>query len=285
MKITNRDKKLFLKLASHGMLSTKQATRLIFNAIASTTVLRRLRILEENYFLKRITGLNSYEVLWVLTEKGANEVSVSVPKKNWSKNILEHDYKLLSLRLKLEKAGIARSWIPEHEIRSLIYKKYGLQEGKQKLIPDGLMGTVAIELELTLKNQSRIKEIVSRYQDKKELTAVWYIASSQSILKSFFREWSNHKGFNHSLKLYGSLLEDVLDDPLEATVFREGTACKIKDLWKIQAAHPPAQSVSNQIPASREEEKRVTQQDQKKKEENFLQQKAVVITDLTLPTL
>jgi hypothetical protein len=285
MKITSRDKQLFLKLASHGMLSTKQATTIIFNSIASTTVLRRLRLLEENYFLKRVSGLDSHEVLWVLTEKGANTVGVSVPKKNWSKNILDHDYKLLSLRLELEKTGIAKSWIPEHEIRSLIYKKYGLQEGKQKLIPDGLMGTVAIELELTLKNQSRIKEIVGRYQEKKELSAVWYIASGQSILKSFFREWSNHKGFNQSVKLYGSLLEDVLEDPLEATVFREGTPCKIKDLWRIQAAHSPAQSVSNQLPANIEEVRRVNQQDQTKKEEYFLQQKAVVITDHTLPTL
>jgi DNA-binding Lrp family transcriptional regulator len=285
MRITNRDKQLFLKLASHGMLSTKQATTFIFNSITPTTVLRRLRLLEENYFLKRITGLDSHEVLWVLTEKGANTVGVSVPKKNWSKNILEHDYKLLSLRLELEKAGVAKSWIPEHEIRSLIYKKHGLQEGKQKLIPDGLMGTVAIELELTLKNQGRIKEIVNRYHEKKELTAVWYIASGQSILKSFFNEWKSHQGFSQSLKLYGSLIEDVLEDPLNATVFRKGTSCKIRDIWRIQTAHSPAQSVSNQFPANSVEEKRVNQQDQKEKEEYFLLQKTVVITDLTLPTL
>ena len=284
MIITKRDKQLFLKLASHGMLSTKQATTFIFNSIASTTVLRRLRILENNNYLKRIKGLDSHEVLWVLTEKGANAVGASVPKKSWSKNILEHDYKLLCLRLRLEKAGVAQSWIPEHEIRSLIYKKYGLQEGKQKLIPDGLMGTVAIELELTLKNQNRIKEIVSRYQEKKELSAVWYVASGQSILNSFFREWRNHQGFNNSLKLYGSLLEEVLADPLEATVFREGSVSKIKDIWSIRAAHSPAQGVSIQRNKNSDEDNRLTQQNQKNKVENFLQQKAVLITDPTHPT-
>jgi hypothetical protein len=285
MIITQRDRELFLKLSSHGMLSTKQVTTLIFNSIASTTVLRRLRILEEHYYLKRIIGLDSHEILWVLTEKATSTICVSVPKRSWSKNILEHDYKLLCLRLRLEKAGIAQAWIPEHEIRSLIYKKYGLREGKQKLIPDGLMGTVAIELELTLKNQGRIKEIVSRYHEKKELSAVWYIASGQSILKSFFREWKNQQGSNKSLKLFGSLLEDVLADPLEATVFKEGTACKIKDLWKIQTAQSPAQVVSIHRIAKSDEADRVTQENLNTKEEYFLQQKAVVITDLTLPTL
>lgn len=244
MIVTQRDRDLFHKLASYGMLSTKQANTLIFNTIASTTVLRRLRILEEHHYLKRITGLDSHEVLWVLTEKAATTICVLVPKKSWSKNILKHDFKLLSLRLKLESTRVAQSWIPEHEIHSLVYKKFGLREGKQRLIPDGLMGTVAIELELTLKNQRRIKETVDRYHEKKELTAVWYIASTQTILNSVFREWRKHKRVNSSLKLYGSLLEDVLADPLEATVFREDHPCKVKELWRSSAAHFPAHEVS-----------------------------------------
>jgi hypothetical protein len=293
MIITKRDNQLFQKLSTHGMLSTKQATTFLFNSIARTTVLRRLRILEANYYLKRITGLDGHDVLWVLTDKGANAAGVSTPKKSWSKNILQHDYKLLSLRLELEKAGIAQTWIPEHEIRSLIYKKYGLQEGKQKLIPDGLMGidamgkfgSVAIELELTLKNQNRIKDIVSRYQEKKDLSAVWYIASSQSILKSFFREWRNHQRFNRPLKLYGSLFEEVIKNPAEATVFSEGNACMIKDIWRIRPAHTPAHGVSIQQFANTDTEDRVTHENQTNKMEYLFQQKAVVINELTLPTL
>lgn len=52
--------------------------------------------------------------------------------------------------------------IPEHEIRSKVYKKFGLRDAKNKLIPDGLMGvevnekkvSVAIELELVGGSQS-----------------------------------------------------------------------------------------------------------------------------------
>ena len=195
MVITKRDLLLFRKLAGYGMLSTKQVTSNVFQSIATTTVLRRLRTLEANNYLKRITGLESQEVLWVITERGAEVAVVQLPKRHWSKNMLDHDHKLLSLRLELEKCGVAQSWIPEHEIRSLIFKKYGLKDAKQKLIPDGLMGieakgikaSVAIELELTLKNQGRIKEIVKRYQEKKDLSAVWYIAESKDSVRKQHR--------------------------------------------------------------------------------------------------
>lgn len=85
--------------------------------------------------------------------------------------MLEHDHKLLSLRLILERLGIVKSWTAEHQIRSMIYKKYSLREAKNKLIPDGLMEatiknyseTVAIELELNLKNKDRYQKIIYAY--------------------------------------------------------------------------------------------------------------------------
>ena len=222
MVITNRDILLFKKLSSYGMLSTKQITHNIFQAIAKTTVLRRLRFLEQGHYLKRITGLETEGLLWILTDKGAETASVPLPKRNWSKNMLDHDYKLLCLRLSLEQSGVAKSWIPEHEIRSLIFKKYPIKEAKQKLIPDGLMGvdlnvkrsSVAIELELTLKNQSRINEIVKRYQEKKDLSAVYYFAASNLILKSVRKIWNSHQEFNSTIRLSCFLLDDVMKNPL-----------------------------------------------------------------------
>lgn len=222
MVLTNRDRELFRRLSNYGMFSTKQIAENIFAGIATTTVLRRLRSLEASHYIKRVTGLETQEILWVLTEKGADSAAVLIPKRNWSKNMLEHDHKLLSLRLILEKCGVAQSWIPEHEIRSLIFKKYKLKEAKQKLIPDGLMVietngkklSLAIELELTLKNKNRLKEIVKRYQEKKDLAGVCYFARSKSILTSVFHEWNGQSDFNKSMKLYGFLFEDIMKDPL-----------------------------------------------------------------------
>jgi hypothetical protein len=213
---------------------------------------------------------------------------VQLSKRHWSKNMLNHDHKLLSLRLELEKCGVAQSWIPEHEIRSLIFKKYGMKEAKQKLIPDGLMGveakgnkaSVAIELELTLKNQGRIKEIVKRYQEKKDLSAVWYIAESKSILNSLFREWINHQGINKSIRLYGSLFEDVIKNPAEAIIYGEGNALKVKDIWNVQPAHSSAQGVSTLLTLSTEQKTRTTQENHLNKIEVPFPKSALSITDL-----
>ncbi len=236
--------------------------------------------------------MESQEVLWVLTERGAEMACVQLPKRNWSKNMLEHDHKLLNLRLELEKCGIAQSWIPEHEIRSLIFKKYGLREAKQKLIPNGLMGveannkkiTVAIELELTLKSQGRMREIINRYHEKNDLTAIWYIAEGQAILNSVFREWINHQGFNKSIKLYGSLFEDVINNHAEAIIYDGQNSLKVKELWSVRPAHSSAHGVSTFNSLSVEQEMRITQENHLNKIELNFPKSALSITDPTPPT-
>ena len=174
MTITPRDRKLFRHLSNYGMLTTKHINEIIFDGIATTTVLRRLRMLEEERFLKRLTGLESQDVLWTITDKAALLGEGEQFKRYWNKNSLDHDFKLLNLRLALERQGIAKSWIPEHEIRFLVFKKYGIKAAQKMLVPDGLMITevqstkvsVAIELELSLKNKDRLKNIFFRYLEK-----------------------------------------------------------------------------------------------------------------------
>ncbi len=100
-------------------------------------------MLEDKKFIQRLLGLESQDVLWVLLPKGAEAAGLAIPKRHWSKNLLEHDYKLISLRLNLEDSGIAHSWIPEHLIRANIFRKNDFKTAKEKLIPDGLMATVA----------------------------------------------------------------------------------------------------------------------------------------------
>ncbi len=251
MVITDRDLDLFRKLSDYGILSTKLVKNLVFNSIATTTVLRRLRCLEERFYLKRILGLESQETLWTLTEKAADLAEVLMPKRHWSKTMLEHDFKLLNLRLALEGSEVSHSWLPEHEIRSSVFKKNGIRGIKDKLIPDGLMGievdgkrlSVAIELELTLKNKDKLKQIVRKYQDTGGLHAVWYIAPTASILNAVFQEW--HKGFGSDrFYFYASYLEDVMKNPLRAKLMGEKPHRLVREAWSIKPAHPPAQGVS-----------------------------------------
>lgn len=251
MVITSRDRKLLLKLHSCGMLTTNQLNMVVFNNIAVTTVLRRLRILEKKNLIKRIEGLSTTEMLWVLTEKGAALVSVKLVKRRFSKSLLEHDYKLVSLRLALEGNGIAHSWTPEHEIRSMVYKKYGLRDAQERLIPDGLMGvrvndkmvSVAVELELTLKNRMKLKEIVRRYRLKNETFAVWYIVSSKMIIDQVYRLWVDRGGYT-PIKIFFSYYDDVIKNPLRATLYNGESPKIIEEYFGILPAQETAHRVS-----------------------------------------
>lgn len=256
MILTPRDREIFKHLSNYGMLATKHIKKLFFSGIATTTVLRRLRILEDEKFIRRLHGLESKEALWIMTDKAAQLTGVVQFKRLWNKNLLVHDFKLLELRLVFESLGIAKSWIPEHEIRHLIFKKYAVKEAKMKLVPDGIMITktqakevsVAIELELNLKSKERIKEIVHRYRDKKDITYLWYICQTDSIAKSIGENWKRYTSSLTPIKLCTSILEDVMKNPLDARVFNESGSIALRELWPppttAQDAHIHAQDVS-----------------------------------------
>jgi hypothetical protein len=230
------------------MLSTKQVGQSFFSGVANTTVLRRLRLLEASFYVRRILGLESQEVLWVLTIKGASEASVSLPKRHWSKNMLEHDFKLLSLRLAMEDVWIAKSWMPEHIIRSSIFEKYGLREAKNKLVPDGFMAvevdgiqqSIAIEVELTFKSRKRYQETFRRYSEKKGISGVWYLGKDKGILNQVRRNWYSS---NREVPLYCSFIDEVLQNPLEARLLNRNGHELIKKLWR-SSVPASAQGVS-----------------------------------------
>lgn len=271
--ITARDVELFKKLSKYGMLSTKQVGQLVFKSIATTTVLRRLRLLEAGFYVKRIRGLESQDVLWVLQNRGAILAEVEVPKRHWSKNMLSHDFKLLSLRLALEASGISQNWTPEHLIRSNVFKKNGFRAAKEKLIPDGLMGievngfsqSVAVELELTMKDTKRYEQIFRRYTDKRELHAIWYVGTTDGIVNLVYRTWRKVKSLYRLPNLYVSYLDEVMKDPLKARLLSEGEPKLIGNIWIPKlievTAHSPAQGVSSQHEKNQERKVELSAED------------------------
>jgi DNA-binding Lrp family transcriptional regulator len=255
MILTKRDTELLKKLSSYGMLATNQLRIIVFGDIAVTTVLRRLRILEKNKLIKRIEGLSTTEKLWALTEKGAEVADVKLFKRHFAKGFLEHDYKLLAVRLALEEYGIAHSWTPEHEIRSLVYKKYGLRDAKDKLIPDGLIGievsgikvSVVLELELNLKSARRYYHLFNRYQNIRDMHGVWYIVANPSQGNQLYKLWKKFNGHGSGMKLYISLLDEVLKNPTIANLFLEGKNKKLVDQWTAVSKHVPAHDSAQRV--------------------------------------
>jgi hypothetical protein len=255
MKLTTRDNELLTGLSYYGMFSTKQIIEMYFKDVNSSTVLRRLRAIEKENYLRRVGKLETNEFLWGVTAKGGEHTGIDHFKTQWSKSMLEHDHKLLSLRLILERLGIVKSWTAEHQIRSMIYKKYSLREAKNKLIPDGLIEasiknyseTMAIELELNLKNKDRYQKIIHAYHGKEDLHAVWYIVTSQSIFNCLRDSWKKSRSSFSKLKVYFSFLEDIKNLGIEAKMFGLDSTYLIKnyfDTSMVLGAQLVAQEVS-----------------------------------------
>ncbi len=251
---TKRDAYLMKSLSTYGMLGSSHIKNHFFGGIARTTVLRRLRLLESKGLIKRVMGLESQELLWMLTTKGGREMRVTIPKTHWSKNMLEHDYLLVDLRLNLEVSGIAHSWMPEHLIRSEIFRKHGAKDIHERIVPDGLIGiqvngkneSVALELELNLKNQTRIKKTLHRYISKGGFYALWYVAPKLSILSSVWKQWQICGGLKSKVKFYGSLLQEIVESPPKARLLGTKPVLTLGESWIMKAVPLGAHGVSRQ---------------------------------------
>ncbi len=267
MEITSRDLLLLKKLSSHGILSTDLIRVYCFKSIDSSTVLRRLRKLEKKGLVKRILGHESQNVLWSLGIKGSRLARVPMPKSHWNRNLLEHDLNLVSVRLALEGCGISHSWMPEHQIRGTLFKKHGLEGMKNRIVPDGLMGievngrkeSVAIEMEMTLKSKDRIRKILRRYSEKADVHAIWYVSPKYSILNSIFKQWQIIGGKNHKVKLYVSLLPDVLTNPLDTKLMGFSPSPFIRDVWNRKPILATAQRVGTPNDENRSKETLIDQ--------------------------
>ena len=264
MILTKRDEELFIKLRDFGLMTTRLVGLMHFPGVALTTVLRRLRKLEDASYVQRITGLENFEVAWAVTEKVAAVVGEKAFKRHFRRDTLDHDLKLTSLRLALEGNGFAWSWIPEHEIRSQLARRHGLRNLKDRVIPDGLMGiktgaaseSVAIELELNFKNQKRYQRILSDYSTKRSVWAVWYVVTNRTLGRHLEQLWRKCRYTSTETKFLWSIFDELIADPASAAVYGLGAQLRLCDLLVKKSgvaekenakplAQTPAQAVSN----------------------------------------
>lgn len=247
MVLNQRDLELLNLLARSAVLTTKQINDRVFRGIDIRTVLRRLRKLEKEKLVARALGLPNYEVAWHLTLKGADAVGYINPKRNFHVLNLSHDVKLNALRFILEDQGISRSWIPEHEIRSQMARRYGLSAMKNRSVPDGLMGvfregineSVAIELELNYKNKDRYRNIFRSYAEKKNIKAVWYLVLKKQMGEHLTKLWKQHT-HNYGPWFFWSLVDDLEKNGSKATIYCHHESYLIEELFKKSAALEPA---------------------------------------------
>lgn len=269
MKMTNRDRELLSSLQRYGCLTTKQVAEMHFRGIAQTTTLRRLRALSKDHYVQRILGLESAERLWALTKKSALLLEKAA-KLHFPRVVLEHESTLTELRLMLESTGLIHSWIPEHEIRASVSKKYGIRESRRRVIPDALIGvsvsgikeSVALELELSPKNQNRYKQILYDYSTKSTLWGVWYVTGSRTLEKQIRTAQRNAFAGERGPKILFTDLQSLLDEPLLARVRGKDSAQTLTEIFKpkdfVKGAHPHDHRVSGLERAQKEINESVT---------------------------
>lgn len=256
MRITNRDLEIFKLLTKTAILTTAQLNRYVFQNIAPTTVLRRLRALERSKYIQRIAGLPNYEIAWALNLKGAELVGYARPKRHFHPLALTHDVKLSEITLTLEGLGIARSWIPEHEIRSAMARRHGVKKMKSEIVPDGLMGvsykdemqSVVVEVELNSKSQKRYEKIFNSYAWKSNSVAVWYFVPTRQLGEHLAKLWLKSIGQKGRWLLW-SEISDVNKNGGKAIAHYFDKGIEIEKLFQAKAkdekpAHAGALEVS-----------------------------------------
>jgi hypothetical protein len=280
MKIGKRDQALLESMSRYGTLSTKQIRTRFFEGVAKTTVLRRLRILEESDVIRRIRGLPDAELAWIITKHGASQARVKgKPPKYNNQNAIRHEVQLTSTRMLLEQLGLGENFTPEFELKRLLAEN-DIHAAREKQVPDGLFlaeqngvtKTVALELERTIKGWSRYKKVVTEYESKEKLDFVWYLTNDHRLEKLLMPLWKKRLTFRKSPELLLTYLYDLESNGSEATVHRsDHPDCKLNAIFDLKSevtgAHiternlndygyfDPAHRVSNSVVTGYEQEK------------------------------
>lgn len=237
--LTERDKAVLGDLRQYGLHSTRRLAAAHFPGVQHPTVLRRLRALEAAHYIQKVPDLDGIGAAWGLDKAGGKFFEGEAAKIQFPRSIQEHDLKLTALRIRLEEAGLARSWRPEHEIRAHVAARCGRAHMREKNVPDGLMGVeakgfreaVAVELELTQKNQDRYRRIFRDYLSKEQLWGFWYVTGSPTIGKQLMTAFENTRYKRSEPYFFWSLLEDVMADPLNAPIHSFEGTFRVGEIW------------------------------------------------------
>lgn len=286
MILQDRDRKILSALNRYGVLSTDQIAAQFFDGVAYTTVMRRLRKLEQDDVILRVRGLPNALNAWCLTISGGRTVGVEEPPTYTNQNTILHEVKLSELRLRLESMGLGNDWTSEQEIRKHFNYRSSRGGQDEQIIPDGVFvakstatGVVAVELELHAKAHLRYRKILSQYAEKDSIRWIWYVVESTGIGNTVFSQWSKVRRYESSPRLMCSILSEVLKFGDDATIhFHGGEKRKIRDEF-ITSPLPnrrptpmsnSAQEVSklNENPLSNRADKNCEEKQRFKKNEN-----------------
>lgn len=256
MRIEQRDRAFLDALSRYGILSTEQIWTRFFPGVAKTTMLRRLRILEDEELIRRVRGLPNAQAAWVATKSGYSAIgSIGDPPKFGNQNTIRHEVRLSRVRMLLESFGLAGAFTPEWELKRRLATN-NIRAVGEKQIPDGLftavsrgeVKTVALELELTAKGWGRYRKVVTEYEQKTKLSYVWYLIEEARIAKMIMPLWEKRHRSYGGPELLLATLTDLERDRENVIVRRsEHADCRLSELFDLKLLdHAGTHSVSTQ---------------------------------------
>lgn len=248
---TQRDEDLLQKIGDFGVLSTAQIQSLFFRNAKRTTMLRRLRRLEELKMIQRIRGLSDGSHGWSLTPTGTRSRGLISIGRKLNRHTLEHDVTLGEVRFALERVGIGAGWMPEHRLRNKAGQSRKPGSSAPENIPDGIFSAeahgkylaIAVELELHPKSTERYRKTLRAYRSRQNIDVIWYLVPYESLGRKLDRVWAEVSRGYRDKRLRWSLLSEVLKAPESALLYSESGTISLRDLFTLKVpahgvAHP-----------------------------------------------
>lgn len=192
MYLTARDRQMLQWINGHGFVTADQAAT--WMDVCSRIGRRRLRMLvKSGYLQKKRFEFNDPQFHW-LTRKGWEASGDDLtPPKRINRVTYFHDAALVDLSQQLV-AKTKGDFVPERRLRAEKRAKSGWQKGgwKEGHTPDGLLYVgdqkpIAIELEVSLKERNRLRDIVTDYVIDRDLREVWYFVTNDTVRRAVER--------------------------------------------------------------------------------------------------
>src|SRR5690242_2521375 len=108
---TPRDMKLLRLLLDYGVISSHQIATWIFPGVEKTTVLRRLRRLEEGGWIRKRGTLPDGTAVFLIEPKGTRLLGENSRITTYPRHMLEHEIEINALRWTLSQMGVVKSWM------------------------------------------------------------------------------------------------------------------------------------------------------------------------------
>lgn len=192
-------------LSRVGYCQEQHLVRLLNLEDGRAVVYNKIRSLVKKDLVVKIYFLQGEDYFIMLTKAGAAHFGIA-PSKKLVLNTLKHDMLVLDLWLHLKHTHIDSIIQTEKELK----RSSGLSGVGISKVPDLLLNNeIAIEVELTAKTETRLREIINSYILKPEIVQVHYYVKSKAIINRVF------KLSQISAKFRGFLFKDDITQAVE----------------------------------------------------------------------